>query len=324
MVDLLADISAAGYKAVVVTRPDGRGQDRLRTALDPFGVAVLSPLREAEGLREDVETFLQRPSWHVLLADLETLERAGSLRGIGYLIHFASDWNPARRRQSEASDPRALRQQAHRCACTTCRPWGPSRNGCIGCWPERGWPSNALPEGTSPQDVGGALTLEDWLQGVFEVEVVIREVRLPAPRPVISTGMLPGTDLLRANLRQLAPADLLERVAQWVRALGFEDVEATRPADETGGELSARRVVEGGTEMRPRSRCVRSDKNVGVAEAKDLLQTVEPRKDYLGGYLVTTSDFTPACKKAADQSAGRLALVSGAELRRHLHIQGLV
>jgi len=55
-----------------------------------------------------------------------------------------------------------------------------------------------------------------------------------------------------------------------------------------------------------------------------LLQALEPRSDWLGGYLVTTSDFTSACKKAADQSSGRLALVSGAELWRHLHIQGLV
>jgi len=322
VVDLLADTSAAGYKAVVVTRPDGRGQDRLRKALDPFGVAVLSPLREAEGLREDVETFLQRPSWHVLLADLETLERAGSLRGIGYLIHFASDWNPGRRRQSEAWILERSGRGASLCVYDLST-LGTVEERLHRLLAERGWPADALPEGTSPQDVGSALTLEDWLQGLFEVEVVVREVRQPAPRPAISTGMLPGTDLLRANLRQLAPADLLSGVAQWVRVLGFEDVEVTRPADETGGELEARRVVDGGAEH-VLVRLVRSDKNVGVAEAKGLLQTLEPRKDYLGGYLVTTSDFTLACKKAADQSAGRLALVSGAELWRHLHIQGVV
>ncbi len=70
--------------------------------------------------------------------------------------------------------------------------------------------------------------------------------------------------------------------------------------------------------------CVRSEKNVGVAEAKALLESLGPDVEWLGGYLVTTSDFTAACKKAADKSAGQLALVSGAELWRHLHIQGLV
>lgn len=322
MVDLLADVTAAGHKAIVVTRPDGRGQDRLRSALDPFGVVVLSPLRDEAELREDVETFLQRPSWHVLLADLETLERAGPLRGIPYLIHFASHWNPARCRQSEAwmlegSGAGAslnvyefltlgtVEERLHRLLL------------------DRGWPSDALPEGASPQDVAGALTLKDWMEGVFEVEVVARQERVAAPRPAVSTGMLPGTDSLRTNLMGLPPAGLLDGVAQWVGALGFDQVETTRAADESGGDLTARRSVEGHTE-RVLIRCVRSEKNVGVAEAKALLQSLEPRHEWLGAYLVTTSDFTSACKKAADQSSGRLALVSGAELWRHLHIQGLV
>ncbi len=47
---------------------------------------------------------------------------------------------------------------------------------------------------------------------------------------------------------------------------------------------------------------------------------VEDRGDCLGGYLVTTADFTNACKSLADESEGRLALVSGAEFYRHLHI----
>jgi hypothetical protein len=322
VVDLLADVTAAGHKAIVVTRPEGRGQERLRTALDPFGVVVLSSLRDEAELREDIETFLQRPSWHVLLADLETLERAGPLRGIAYLIHFASDWNPARCRQSESW----LLERSGAGASLNVYEFltlGTVEERLHRLLAERGWPSDALPEGASPQDVAGALTLKDWMEGVFEVEVVVRQERVPAPRPAISTGMLPGTDSLRTNLMDLPPAGLLDGVAQWVRALGFDEVETTRAADEAGGDLTARRTVEGKTEC-VLVRCVRSEKNVGVAEAKALLQALEPRTDWLGGYLVTTSDFTSACKKAADQSSGRLGLVSGAELWRHLHIQGLV
>lgn len=321
-VDLLAEVSAAGLKAIVVTRPDGRGHDRLRSALDPLGVAVLSALRDADGLREDVETFLQRPSWHVLLADPDTLEKAGSLQGINYLVHFASDWNPARRRRSEAW----LLERSG--VGLTLSITDLFTRGTVEEWlhrllQERGWPSHALPDGASPQDLASALTTEDWLERVFEVDVTTRKPSEPAPKPAVSTGRLPGTDLLRANLQELPPAELLDGVAKWVRLLGYDQVEATRPADETGGELSARRIVEGGSE-RVMVRCIRSDKNVGIAEAKALLQALEPRGDWLGGYLVTTSDFTAACRKTADQSAGRLALVAGAELWRQLHIQGLV
>jgi hypothetical protein len=190
---------------------------------------------------------------------------------------------------------------------------------------ERGWPAHALREGTSAQDVASALTMEDWMQSVFEVEVTVRKAPepAPAPKPAITTGMLPGTDLLRANLQDLLPDDLLNGVAEYVKLLGFDEVQITRPADETGGELTARRTVEGRVEQ-VLVRCVRSEKNVGVAEAKALLESLGPEPEWLGGYLVTTSDFTATCKKAADKSAGQLALVSGAELWRHLHIQGLV
>ncbi len=323
-VDLLADVTAAGHKAIVITRPEGRGQERLRTALDPLGVAVLSPLRDGEGLREDVETFLHRPSWHVLLSDLDTLEKAGSLAGIGYLLHFASDWNPARRRTGEAW---ILEHSGtgHSMSITDMLTLGTVEERLARLLEERGWPVHALPEGASAQDVAGALTMEDWLHGVFEIDRPAPKEPEPAaaPKPAITTGMLPGTDLLRTNLQDLRPEDLLNGVAQYVKLLGFDEVQTTRPADETGGELIARRTVEGRVEQ-VLVRCVRSEKNVGVAEAKALLESLGPGVEWLGGYLVTTSDFTAACKKTADRSAGQLGLVSGAELWRHLHIQGLV
>jgi hypothetical protein len=331
-VDLLAGVTAAGHKAIVVTRPEGRGQERLRSALDALGVAVLSPLREADGLREDVETFLNRPSWHVLLSDLDTLEKAGSLAGIGYLLHFASDWNPARRRMSEAW---ILERSGagHTMCITELFTLGTVEERLARLLDERGWPVHSLREGASAQEVASALTMEDWLQQIFEVDITTRKAPQPervpeptagpAPRPAITTGMLPGTDFLRSNLQELPPEGLLDGVARWVKLLGFDEVTISRPADETGGELTAKRTIAGQVEQ-VLVRCVRSDKNVGVAEAKALLDALGPGAEWLGGYLVTTSDFTPACKKLADKSAGQLALVSGAELWRHLHIQGLV
>lgn len=327
-VDWLSDVTAAGQKAIVITRPEGRGQERLRMAMDPLGVAVLSPMRDPDELREDVETFLHRPSWHVLFSDLETLERAGSLAGIGYLVHFASDWNPARRRLSEAW---LLEHSGaeHALVITDMLTLGTVEERLARLLAERGWPCHALPEGSSAQDVASALSIEDWLQGVFEVQMPARRgpepVAYPAapPKPAITTGMLPGTDLLRSNLMDLPPEGLLQGVAEWVKLLGFEEVQSSGPADENGGELIARRRVEGQVEQ-VLVRCVRRDKNVGVAEAKALLEAIGAGADWLGGYLVTTSDFTAACRKMADKSGGQLALVSGAELWRHLHIQGLV
>jgi putative transposase len=52
------------------------------------------------------------------------------------------------------------------------------------------------------------------------------------------------------------------------------------------------------------------------------LKAMEIRRDCLGAYLITTSDFASSCRKFADDSDGHLALVSGSELYRHLHILG--
>ena len=71
-------------------------------------------------------------------------------------------------------------------------------------------------------------------------------------------------------------------------------------------------------------RSIRTHNNVGVAKARALLKAVETRRDCMGAYLVTTTDFTASCKNLADDSDGRLAIVSGAELYRHLHILGRV
>jgi hypothetical protein len=188
-VDILAEVSAAGHKAIVVTRPDSRGHDRMRSALDPLGVAVLSPLRDADGLREDVETFVQRPSWHVLLADLDTLEKAGSLQGISYLVHFASDWNLARRRRSEAWFLERS-GSGHSLCITELFALGTVEERLHRLLEDRGWPLHALSDGASPQDLASVLTTDDWLRRVFEVDITT-ERHLSAP-PAVSRGCCPG------------------------------------------------------------------------------------------------------------------------------------
>jgi hypothetical protein len=66
------------------------------------------------------------------------------------------------------------------------------------------------------------------------------------------------------------------------------------------------------------------DSNVGVSEAREVLDVLGQHTDCLGAYFLVTSDFTPSCKKLADESKGQLALVSGIEFYRHLHILGLL
>jgi hypothetical protein len=110
-------------------------------------------------------------------------------------------------------------------------------------------------------------------------------------------------------------------VETFIKALGYPEVEALDDPDEEGGYLLAWRQAEGVVE-RILIRCIRSSSNIGVSKGRALLKAMETRRDCVGTYLVTTSDFTATLKTLADESGGELALVSGAELYRHLHILG--
>jgi hypothetical protein len=69
---------------------------------------------------------------------------------------------------------------------------------------------------------------------------------------------------------------------------------------------------------------LRSDGNLGVYDGRALLEALAQQPNAQAAYLVATGDFTPACKKLAEESDGRLALVSGMEFFRHLRILGWV
>ncbi len=107
-----------------------------------------------------------------------------------------------------------------------------------------------------------------------------------------------------------------------MKALGFHRTQVRAEPDERGGDLVAFRK-EGGIEEAVLVRCISQEKAIGVGEGRSLLKVLDADPELLGAYLVSsTTEFTSACRKLADESDGRLALVSGTELYRHLHILG--
>jgi hypothetical protein len=129
--------------------------------------------------------------------------------------------------------------------------------------------------------------------------------------------------MLRSKLSDLSLEEVIQGVEQFVRALGFQEVEPAPWPARDGGYLLATRWTDGGQE-RILVRYMKVDSNVGVSEAREVLDVLGQHTDCLGAYFLVTSDFTPSCKKLADESKGQLALVSGIEFYRHLHILGLL
>ncbi len=167
----------------------------------------------------------------------------------------------------------------------------------------------------------GRIKLEEWLQDVLQVGPDEEDQPRIGIEPPAGTGILPGTSVLRDRLVEISPDTLMAGVETLMKALGYPEATLLDEQELGPGYLLAWRDGEEGVE-RVLVRCIQGPDNVGVAQGRSLLKEMEARGDSVGAYLMSTADFTSACRKLADESEGRLALVSGAELYRHLHILG--
>jgi len=321
LVDLVEEIAAGGNKVIVLSQFKEQGLDPLGQVLQPFGtVRVDSGMPEDEQGRA-MALFRKDRERQVLLADADVRPAGGPLSEATYVVHFDHDWNPAvrwrveRRFHPDGSSPAGINIYEFWTSDTFEEPL-------YRLLAERQMLPGRLPSDTRPSDLEERLTFDEWLQLILEVPQMGAVPRLGPPIPP-GTGRLPGTEVLREHVSRLSPEELLDSVGKLMSAWGSPQTEILRGPDESGGDLLATRESDSGVE-RLLVRCVRGAKDVGVGEGRALLADMHNWGDCIGTYLVTTADFTPACKKLADDSQGRLALVSGVELYRHLHLLGTV
>jgi superfamily II DNA or RNA helicase len=319
LIDLVEQIAASDSKIIVFSHFRESGLERLHPILEPYGVLLLDSEANEDRRTKILESFRNQEHWHVLLMEMGARTDGDALVEASYIAHFDHSWNPAHRLRAEARlypdiftaipvniyefwmadtiDERLHRFLAH-----------------------RGLLPGDVPQGTRPSEIEDRLTIANWMDDILEVPAEGGSARVTV-KSSYGTGILPGTSVLRSKLSELSPDTLIAAVETLIKALGYPEVEPLDEPDQEGGYLIAWR--EDGEEIeRVLVRCIRTHNNVGVAKARALLKAMETRRDCMGAYLVTTTDFTASCKNFADDSDGRLALVSGAELYRHLHILG--
>ena len=319
IVQLVEQIATSGSKAVVFSQFEEQGLDRLQPVLEPYGVLRLSKDAIDTKRREVLQAFRIQAHWHVLLLEIGARIDGESLVEASYIIHFDHSWNPALRMRAELRlHPTIFRATP----ISIYEFWVADTldEGIYGLLATKNLLPTAIAEETQPKDIEGRITKDEWLEQVIGVHPGEEPERIPVPKPA-STGLLPGTAVLREKLGELSPDTMIAAVETLMGALGYPDSEVLDSSEEEGGYLLAWREAEGEVE-RVLVRCLQTSGNVGVAKARALMKAMEMRRDCSGAYLITTSDFTSACRKLADESEGQLALVSGAELYRHLHILG--
>jgi hypothetical protein len=320
LIDMVEEIVAGGSKVVVFSQFIQNGLDALSKLLVPYGVIQIDSQTSSQAKQRRLETFYSNPDSNVLL--LETGVQLGDqpFEAPHYVVHFDHAWNPAIRSRSE----RKLYPEL-----VTTIPISAYEYWVVGTIDEKIYQLLAqrdllpedLPTDTRPVDLDDQFSLEEWLTDIFELD----QHRGPSGEEggrVLETAQLPGTGVLRSRLLGLDPDRLHDAVIRMLAALGYENTELL-DFSEDGGDLLAWQFFEDDV-IRILVRYFRTQENIGVAEARNLLDRMEKRGDSNQGFLITTSNFTSACRTLAEETRGRIELVSGSELFRHLHILGWI
>ncbi|MCJ7568505.1 MAG: SNF2-related protein [Anaerolineales bacterium] len=319
LIDLVEQIAAADSKIVVFSQFSEGGVDLLQPVLEPYGVLKLVKAASEEQRVKVLDAFRAQEHWHVLLLEMGTRTGDESMVEAAYIVHFDHQWNPAVRVRAEMR----LHPQIFRAVPLNMYEFwvaGTIDERIYALLTEKGLLPSDVAEETRPTELEGRITLDEWLFRILEIPSGKEPERIPVKHP-IGTGVLPGTAILRDRLAELSPDTLNAAVETFIVALGYPDIEPLDEGDDDGNYILAWRESEGEVE-RVLVRSMSTQKHVGIAKARALLTAMEMRRDCVGAYLITTSDFTSSCRKFADDSDGRLALVSGSELYRHLHILG--
>jgi hypothetical protein len=314
LTDLMEEISAAGDKAVLFTQYRHRALEPLLQALHAYGALMLPETAGQSERTQTLATFRRDPKRRILLVQVDA-RGDGERLPASHIIHFDIDWNSARRIRAEQ---RFFAQLKPDVPLTITEFWvaGTHDERLHELLAERNLLPLNLPPGTQPLELEDRITIDDWLERVIGVGVE----RRGASRPMATTtGLLPGTTLLRSTLTGLTEAEMEQAVGALMEALGFSGPERSQTSHE--GVLALTAEADG-TGERVLVWVLRTDGNVGVADGRELLADLKKRGSERAAYLVTTGDFTSACKKLAVESEGRLALVAGAEFYRHLRILG--
>jgi SNF2 family DNA or RNA helicase len=118
------------------------------------------------------------------------------------------------------------------------------------------------------------------------------------------------------RLLAMAPQDFEAAVALLYEELGF-GTRVTPPSRDGGVDIVASRSTTGGGSEKYAIQCKRYDRqrNVGSPEVRELLGFLARDRSFTKGVLVTTSDFTPDCRKFVE-GQGNLELINGSRLVR--------
>jgi hypothetical protein len=330
LVDLVDEVSSAGSKIVVISQFQEDGLEKLLPVLEAYGALCIKQSTPDEESEEILSAFREQVHWNVLLVEVGARLDGKALKEATYVVHFDHNWNPAVRRRLER---RLNPSIGPKVPINVYEFWiaDTFEERLYEILAERGMLPHQVPMDTQPVELEERITLEDWLQDIFEVPVhptpafklkqQLEDAKKELEKEDEGREPLPDTAMLKSHVESLQPAGIISEISQLMGALGYPETVVMEGSTDDCTDLLAWRSEKKKVE-RVFVRYIRAEKNVGVGEGRSVLEAMETQTNCDSAYLIVTSDFTRACKELAEESGDRLLLISGGELRRHLRIMG--
>ena len=313
LTEIVEDLAAAGLKVVVHVRDQGERQAALYRVLDRFGAICIDHFEGGEPQAQALLRFRGDEVLHVLLSGIGETADLPPMPEVSYIVHFDPHVDPAVRLRAEE----ALRPPPDS---------GPPLT-VYELWSASTIESRMhnLVERQSPPSPAGRvgpfeLSREDWLIRIIEIDKAASVSGAPLQLDTddqAQSEVLPDKKLVSG----MDPAELTDAVADFIHAMGFPEIEQLFGDTDDVIDMLAWREIEGRIE-RVLVRCLADEGNLGIAEARQTLDLLDLYPDISRAYLVGTGDFSPAAKKSAEEAEGRLELISGSELARHIRLLG--
>ncbi len=327
VINLVEEIVASGEKVVIFSQFIEEGIAKLAKILEGYNALKLTGNMSLSQRKTVIDAFRTNPDIRVLLVSLRAGGVGLTLTEASYIIHFDHWWNPAVMKQAE--------DRVHRVGQTK-----PVMIYDLGMedtierriyeiLKEKQALANQVIDDLAERiDLYNLITEEEWLYKVLQIPPDKTKPALINSESKSSISFTSTWDAKRLNqvrmrLFQIDPAHFEKLVAKLFLRFGYTAVHIQGGPSDEGIDILAKRHDATGTRFAI-IQCKRyTHKKVGVKIARELAGVLSQVGKNYEGYIVTSSDFTPQCKRFVANSGGRIKLINGLELARYILQYGL-
>ncbi|MCW5873702.1 MAG: restriction endonuclease [Anaerolineales bacterium] len=326
LLDILEEILASNSKILVFSQYLENGIDKIADLLAKRNIefSMLTGKMSKTVRQQNIDSFQKNPTNKIFLISVRAGGTGLTLTEASYVVHFDQWWNPAVSRQAEDRSHRKGQEST----VNVYEFWMSDtiEGNVYRKLQEKGLLAQRVVDDLATDDLGKQLTQEEMLTLLGLTQSESGEIHAFDQEHTLANPATHATKTLssiRTRLFALSPSEFEKKVEEVIKHMGYPNTEHTGKTSDGGVDVHAWRNAEHGGVEHLWAQCKRYVNNVGVTEARSLFGVVESKGPNHSGILVTSSDFTPQCRRFAAGCKGRLHLLSGLELAREIQRYGI-